>query len=53
MLFDLADNPDQFHDSGRSDAQAAEIERLHGYIAEWWLRMAQRVTVSDDDIRTR
>ncbi len=51
MLFDLETDPDEFHDLAKGDAHQAEIERLYGYLTEWGLRMSQRVTKSDDDIR--
>ena len=51
MLFDLETDPDEFDDLARGDAHAAEIARLYGHLAEWGRRMAQRVTVSDDEIR--
>ncbi|MEM6478669.1 MAG: sulfatase-like hydrolase/transferase [Pseudomonadota bacterium] len=52
MLFDLARDPDEFHDLAKGDAHNADIERLYGHLAQWGRRCAQRVTKSDDDIRT-
>lgn len=53
MLFDLANDPNEFHDLAKADAHDAEISRLYDYLAQWGRRMAQRVTVSDDDIRQK
>jgi arylsulfatase A-like enzyme len=50
MLFDLATDPEEFHDLAKGDAHAAEIDRLYGLLAQWGRRLAQRVTRSDDDI---
>jgi hypothetical protein len=50
MLFDLATDPDEFHDLAKGDVPAAiraEIDRLYGYLAEWGLRLSQRVTMSE------
>jgi hypothetical protein len=51
MLFDLATDPEEFHDLAKGDAHAAEIDRLYGLLADWGRRAAQRVTVSDAEIR--
>ena len=51
MLFDLAADPDEFHDLAKAPGHEAEIARLYGLLAEWGRRCAQRVTKSDDDIR--
>ncbi|MGR3634424.1 MAG: sulfatase-like hydrolase/transferase [Shimia sp.] len=51
MLFDLAEDPEEFHDLAKGDAHEAEIDRLYDHLAEWGRRMSQRVTRSDDDIR--
>ncbi len=51
MLFDLATDPDEFHDLGKGDAHRAEIDRLYGCLTEWGLRLSQRVTRSEDDIK--
>ena len=53
MLFDLAEDPEEFADLGRDGACAAGIVRLYGHLAEWGRRMALRVTVSDADLRAR
>ncbi|WP_305984601.1 sulfatase-like hydrolase/transferase [Roseibium sp.] len=51
MLFDLKEDPDEFHDLAKGTAHQAEIDRLYAMLADWGRRCAQRVTRSDDDIR--
>lgn len=51
MLFDLQDDPEEFHDLAKGNNHQAEIDRLYGYLAEWGRRMSQRVTKSEDDIK--
>ena len=51
MLFDLATDPEEFHDLAKDDAHQSDIERLYGHLADWGRRMSQRVTTSDDDIK--
>jgi len=53
MLFDLHNDPDEFHDLGRDADQAAVIARMTGHLNAWARRMSQRVTVSDDEIDAR
>ena len=53
MLFDLETDPDEFHDLAKGDAHQDHIDRLYGYLARWGRRMAQRVTMSDNDIQAR
>ncbi|QBY01006.1 phosphonate monoester hydrolase [Rhodophyticola sp. CCM32] len=50
MLFDLETDPDEFHDLAKTDAFRAETDRLYKLLAEWGLRMSQRVTKSDADL---
>ncbi|MEX3010671.1 sulfatase-like hydrolase/transferase [Hoeflea sp. TYP-13] len=52
MLFDLQNDPDEFYDLAKDNAHQAEVDRLYGHLATWGRRLAQRVTCSDDDIRT-
>jgi arylsulfatase A-like enzyme len=47
MLFDLASDPDEFHDLGADPAQAPTIERLRALLLDWALRDHARVTQSD------
>ena len=51
MLFDLETDPEEFYDLAKGDSHKAEVDRLYGYLAKWGLRMSQRVTKSEDDIK--
>ena len=51
MLFDLHEDPEEFHDLAKGNTHQAEIDRLYGNLAEWGRRMSQRVTKSEDDIK--
>ena len=51
MLFDLATDPDEFIDLAKDDAHQREIDRLYGYLHQWSLRLSQRVTKSEDDVK--
>mgnify|MGYP001015666171 FL=1 len=51
MLFDLVQDPEEFHDLAKEDAHQAEIDRLYQCLAEWGRRLSQRVTKSDGDIQ--
>ncbi len=55
MLFDLAEDPEEFHDLAKAEARRsahrAEIDRLYDFLAQWGRRLSQRVTRSEDDIR--
>ncbi len=51
MLFDLDNDPDEFHDLAKTSDHQEVLDRLYGYLAQWGRRMAQRVTRSEDDIR--
>lgn len=50
MLFDLETDPDEFTDLGRGAEHSEQVDRLYGYLGDWGRRMAQRVTMSDQDI---
>ena len=50
MLFDLENDPQEFHDLCKSNEHQSEIDRLYGYLASWGRRMSQRVTQSDAQI---
>lgn len=52
MLFDLETDPNEFHDLAKAIGHDDEIARLYGFLAEWGRRNAQRVTRSNDDIRS-
>ena len=51
MLFDLQEDPDEFHDLAKGDSHQAAIDRMYGFLADWGRRMSQRVTKSEDDIK--
>ena len=53
MLFDLAEDPEEYDDVGGDPAYSAEIDRLYEHLHEWALRMAQRVTMSEDKLRIK
>lgn len=50
MLFDLQNDPNEFHDLAKETNHHAEIDRLYGYLAQWGRRMSQRLTKSETDI---
>ena len=52
MLFDLASDPHELHDRGTDPACEAERERLTGALAQWGLRLSQRQTRSEQQIRS-
>ena len=52
MLFDLQEDPHEFDDLAKGDTHHAEIDRLYDCLAQWGRRLSQRVTRSDDDIRS-
>lgn len=51
MLFDLHTDPDEFNDLAKGDQHQAELDRMYGFLGVWGLRMSQRLTKSEDDIR--
>ncbi|MDB9809895.1 sulfatase-like hydrolase/transferase [Planktomarina temperata] len=51
MLFDLRNDPEEFHDLAKGIDHQDQIDQLYKYLGEWGLRMSQRVTKSEDDIR--
>ena len=51
MLFDLKNDPQEFHDLAKGTDHQDDIERLYTYLGAWGRRMSQRVTKSEDDIR--
>ncbi len=50
MLFDLANDPQEFHDLIKSDPDHAALGPLYAHLATWARRMSQRVTRSDAQI---
>ncbi|WP_305969429.1 MULTISPECIES: sulfatase-like hydrolase/transferase [unclassified Mameliella] len=51
MLFDLETDPQEFTDLGDDPAYQAQVDRMYDCLGQWGRRMAQRVTMSDDDVR--
>ncbi|MBV8509065.1 MAG: sulfatase-like hydrolase/transferase [Xanthobacteraceae bacterium] len=51
MLFDLLNDPDELNDLGADPAYAGERQRLEAALARWGLRLSQRQTRSDQQIR--
>ncbi|MEO1732798.1 MAG: sulfatase-like hydrolase/transferase [Pseudomonadota bacterium] len=51
MLFDLVRDPKELTDLGDSPEHAQVRERLYDHLSKWGLRLSQRVTKSDQDIR--
>jgi len=51
MLFDLQNDPEEFHDLAKGSAHQGEIDRLYAHLFKWARRMSQRVTKSDEDIK--
>ncbi len=50
MLFDLENDPSEFIDLAKGEANNDDISRLYDHLARWGRRMSQRVTKSDADI---
>ncbi len=50
MLFDLHNDPDEFHDLAKGGDHQAEIDRLYSHLAAWGRRNSQRVTRSDEEL---
>ena len=50
LLFDLATDPDEFHDLGADPAHAADRARLYDLLHAWARRPSQRTTISDAQI---
>ena len=50
MLFDLAEDPNEFNDLCKGNAEPAELARMYDLLHQWARRSAQRVTRSDADL---
>ncbi|NKB54413.1 MAG: sulfatase-like hydrolase/transferase [Rhizobiaceae bacterium] len=50
MLFDLQNDPDEFHDLGGSEEHQQIIDLMYARLAKWGRRMSQRTTKSEADI---
>jgi arylsulfatase A-like enzyme len=53
MLYDMENDPDEFHDLGADPAFEAERTHLDAALAKWSLRLSQRTTLSETQIRDR
>ena len=53
VLFDRKNDPHEFDDLGADPAHRPTIERMYERLGRWARRMAQRTTVTDDEIRAR
>ena len=53
MLFDLQGDPDEYFDLGASPGHQDVIDLMYDRLARWARRMAQRTTISDDEIIAR
>lgn len=51
ILFDLAEDPEEFIDLAKTDSHQDVIDRLYRRLASWGRRVSQRVTKSEDDLR--
>ena len=50
MLFDLQNDPEEFHDLGQSEERAEIVDMMYKYLGKWGRRMSQRTTKSEKDI---
>ena len=48
MLFDLVNDPDEFHDLGQSPDHEQVRQFMHNALADWALQYRQRETVSEE-----
>jgi arylsulfatase A-like enzyme len=51
MLFDRVNDPNEFHDLGDDPKYADECQRMMAALAAWGLRVSQRTTRSEQQIR--
>ncbi|MGB5865013.1 MAG: sulfatase-like hydrolase/transferase [Sulfitobacter sp.] len=51
MLFDLQEDPDEFHDLSKASTPHPAMAPLYDHLARWGRRMSQRVTRSESDIK--
>lgn len=50
MLFDLKEDPDEFHDLGRHPDYSETRARLHEAMTQWSLKHHSRITISDAEV---
>jgi arylsulfatase A-like enzyme len=53
MLYDLATDPNEFRDLGTDPQFEAERQRLMAALNAWGLRLSQRTTLSEQQMRDR
>ena len=53
QLFNLEDDPKEFHDLGQSSKHKNICKELHEQIFVWTRNSAKRVTISEDEVRRR
>ena len=53
MLYDLDADPNEFRDLGADPACEDERQRLMAALDAWGLRLSQRTTLSEQQIRNR
>ena len=51
MLFDLHNDPQEFHDLAKGSNHGAVIDKMYRHLRTWGLRLSQRITKSKDDIK--
>ena len=51
ILFDLHNDPQEFHDLAKGANHGAVIDKMYRHLRTWGLRLSQRVTKSEDDIK--
>ena len=51
MLYDLETDPQEFRDLGADPAFEPVRQRLAAALAQWGLRLSQRTTLSEDQVR--
>jgi arylsulfatase A-like enzyme len=51
MLYDLESDPQEFRDLGADPAFESERQRLAAALQKWGLRLSQRTTLSEDQVR--
>lgn len=51
MLYDMETDPNEFRDLGADPAFEAERQRLDAVLAHWGLRLSQRTTLSESQLR--
>ncbi|PQO24068.1 phosphonate monoester hydrolase [Rhodobacteraceae bacterium WD3A24] len=51
MLFDMQNDPEEFHDLGQSPEHEAVLDQMYDRLGHWARRLSQRTTLSDDEVR--